>query len=619
MAIGEAVVTKVVIQCATGIVTVVLLGFVLVASAQVKVGENLSMDLNGQVSAGYTADYGDLISSDHGITLGGNANLTGFYYDPNFISFSVDPYYNQSRANSNFQSISDASGVNATTNLFSGSKFPGSVSYSKNYNSEGTFGIPGVPGYTTNGNGDVLSIGWAANLTGYPSLVANFLEGHSAYSIYGQNAEGTSAFHSFNINSSYQIAGFNLNGGYTNSVTHSEFPFVFLDQQSETSDQDSKSFFVGANHTLPLYGNFAVNFSRGSFNSDFGQFQYSGTVNTVSANASFHPLNKLDLGVTTNYTDNLLGTLLQTVITAGGVVQQSTLGVSSNAFDVTGFANYKLREHINLNASIDHRDQSFLGVSATADNFTGTATYWTQMLGGSFSATGGGVASTSNSISGAAVGLIGSANFYRKYGAWNTAVSGHYAQNVQTALVGYTTSNYGFSGNVGRNFGRKYSIGFGAGLSKNLLNNFSGYGSSNQFFTASLSTRWVGMSGTYSKYSGSSLLAGTGLIPTPLPLPVPTDVIFYGGRSYGLGLGSNPTRHLTLSASYAKSFSDTQNSTIFSNNSTETVNARLQYQYRQLYFNAGWSKLVQGFSATGLPPAMLGSYYFGIQRWFNFF
>ena len=333
IAIGEAVVTRAVIQRAAGIVTVVLLGFVLGASAQVKVGENLSMDLNGQASAGYTADYGDLISSDHGITLGGNANLTGFYYDPNFISFSVDPYYNQSRANSNFQSISDASGVNATTNLFSGSKFPGSVSYSKNYNSEGTFGIPGVPGYTTNGNGDVFSVGWAANLTDYPSLVANFLEGHSAYSIYGQNAESTSAFHSFNINSSYRIAGFNLNGGYTNSVTHSEFPFVFLDQQSETSDQDSKSFFVGANHTLPLYGNFAVNFSRGNFNSDFGQFQYSGTVDNVSANASFHPLDKLDVGVTANYTDNLLGALLQTVITAGGVVQQSTPGQSSNAFD----------------------------------------------------------------------------------------------------------------------------------------------------------------------------------------------------------------------------------------------------------------------------------------------
>src|SRR5271167_510481 len=80
------------------------------APAQVTVGENVSLDLNALVQAGYTADYGNFTSSDHGITFGGTGTLTGSYYSPNFLSFTVSPYYNQSRTNSNSLSIDDSSG-----------------------------------------------------------------------------------------------------------------------------------------------------------------------------------------------------------------------------------------------------------------------------------------------------------------------------------------------------------------------------------------------------------------------------------------------------------------------------------------------------------------------------
>ena len=108
-----------------------ILAFVLSATAQVRVGDNVSMDLNGQVSAGYTGDYGNQIASDHGITFGGNADLTGSYYDPNFLSFNVNPFYNQSRLNSTYASNSNATGINASAAIFSGSNFPGTVSYSE--------------------------------------------------------------------------------------------------------------------------------------------------------------------------------------------------------------------------------------------------------------------------------------------------------------------------------------------------------------------------------------------------------------------------------------------------------------------------------------------------------
>ncbi len=122
------------------------------APAQVTVGENATLDMSGLLQAGYTADYGNDISSDHGLTVGGSANLTGDYYSPGFLSFTLSPFYNQSRLNSTSQSISDSSGVSASANIFSGSNYPGSISYNYTYNNTGIFGLPGFPNYTTNGN-----------------------------------------------------------------------------------------------------------------------------------------------------------------------------------------------------------------------------------------------------------------------------------------------------------------------------------------------------------------------------------------------------------------------------------------------------------------------------------
>src|SRR5260370_39108012 len=85
-----------------------LLILALRVAAQVKFGKT-STDMNGTISSGYTANYGNMTGSTHGWTIGGAATLSGSFYNPNFLSFSVSPYLNQSRANSNFQSISDAS------------------------------------------------------------------------------------------------------------------------------------------------------------------------------------------------------------------------------------------------------------------------------------------------------------------------------------------------------------------------------------------------------------------------------------------------------------------------------------------------------------------------------
>ena len=120
------------------------------------------MNAGALFTVGYSGDYGNQIQSNHGLTFGATGTVSGYYYNPNFINFNVTPYYNQSKADSDYQSLTNASGVAATANFFTGSHFPGSVSYRYDYNSTGTLGLSGTPNFTTQGNGQGFGVNWSA-------------------------------------------------------------------------------------------------------------------------------------------------------------------------------------------------------------------------------------------------------------------------------------------------------------------------------------------------------------------------------------------------------------------------------------------------------------------------
>jgi hypothetical protein len=156
---------------------------------------------------------------------------------------------------------------------------------------------------------------------------------------------------------------------------------------------------------------------------------------------------------------------------------------------------------------------------------------------------------------------------------------------------------------------------------RNLLTAVPGSANSSQSYSTSLSLPRFSINGAYSTSSGNALLTSTGLVATPVPLPAisPTAVVLYSGRSYSVGVGSSPIRGLTLSANYAKALSVTNSNSTASNNNYENVYFLLTYQVRKLNFQAGYLRLVQGFSVSGTPQTIVGSYFVGISRWFNFF
>lgn len=446
------------------------------AAAQIQIGDNLNMNLNGVVSVGYTDDWGSDISSSHSVNAGGNGTLSGFYYNPNFVNFNFSPYYNQSSQNSESRSIFDSTGFEFNSGIFGGSHFPGSISFAKSWDSQGNFGIPGVPNYTTRGNGQGFGIGWGAFLPGLPSLDANFNTGTSEYSVLGANQNGDNGYHNFNLRSNYSIAGFNLNAGYDIGTSHSEIPLVFGSDTIENVNSSNNSWFVSGSHMLPMHGSASVSFARSYVDSDYLGYSFNGTIDTLNASAGVSPTQKLSLTVTMGYTDNLAGSLYQSIIPTNGtaaqgttgaqaqasgvVAQQQTGGVfqqseqSSNALYIAGYGAYTLAPNLQLNFQAQRREQTFLGSTYGANTYGAGMVYTRPLFGGSINTSLNFADNTSDTSNGNALSFSTNVGYNRTFGEWTVSGSASYAQNVQTFLLTYMNSFYTYSGNVRHRFGR---------------------------------------------------------------------------------------------------------------------------------------------------------------------
>jgi len=594
-------------------------------SAQVRSGDT-TLDLNGTVAVGYSDDFSNLSGSDHSLVGAGTADMVGSYFDPKFLSFEVQPYYNQSRVNSGFQSISASSGVNANAQIFSGSHYGGSVNYSTSYNSNGNFNVPGLANFTTHGDSETLGLNWGVHLEGLPSLSVNYANANNSYTIYGINSRGTLHSNVLSISTVYKVAGFDLNGGYQYSGSKSLTPEFLTGEAGQQVDTGVSSFSFGVGHALPGHGIFSAAASRLDLSTNLGggssTDRYDTTVDTYSGTVSFAPRAHLSVGASSFYTDNLEGTLFNSVLSSGAGVPLNTVSQSSRDFSATGYATYEIpQHHLNLHLYAERQQESFLGVSFASDSYNGTAMYSNRFLGGTFNGVGGLTYTSLVSSHQGQLGVNTSTNYTHQLNRWSFSGSFGYSQDTQTILIGYTSSGFNYSGSMGRRIRRKSYWGANVSGQKSLLTNLPDSANSSESYSSSFSLARFSVNGSYSSSRGNALLTSTGLVSTPVPIPVinPADLVFYNGNSYSVGASANPIHGLTLSAGYSKALSATQAFTGNSNNNNQNTNFLIIYNVRKISFISGYSRLLQGFSLSETQPTMVGSFYVGVSRWFNFF
>jgi len=579
--------------------------------------------VSGTVASGYSATYGNMTSSSHGWAVGGTGTVNGSFFNPNFLSYNGNVYLNQSRSNSNFQSISNASGVNLAANIFSGSHFPGSITFSEAYNSDGNYDIPGLANYVTHGNAKTLGFNWSENLPNTPSFSAGYQMGTSQYNVYGTSDDGNTAFHSLNLHSGYKLDGFNLGAYFSNGGGHSLIPQVVSGQKGTEVHNGNTAYGMNASHLLPFHGSISSTISRSDWNTNYLATGSNGAIDMVNVLATLHPTGKLSFSGSANYSDNLSGQLLQSIIAGGSEVSgvDQNQSQSSDSLDLLGVASYTLDTSLQGSASVERRTQTFLGENYGVNSYGGGLTYSRALLNGTFNAAGSVTANQTDKSGADTLGFSMTESYSNMLLGWHLTGAFGYAQNAQTLLVTYTNSFYNYSGTARRNWGQ-FNMSLGAGGSRTGLSQVKGSENSSESYNASLGYGiWLTANGSYSKSDGQALITGAGLTPITVPSPtLPSNLItLFGGNSYSVGVSSTPVKRLIFSAAFARSNSNTTSSAVISANQNKQFNTILQYQTRKLTFNSGFARLEQGFSASGSKPQVVSSFSIGVSRWFNFF
>ncbi len=591
--------------------------FAQVAPSALSLGENTKMNAGGMLTFGYSGDNGDAIPSSHGLNWGLDGKVSGYYYNPNFLSFTATPYYNQSRDDSSYQSLTGASGLDATANFFTGSHFPGSVSYHFDRNTSGTFGLIGQPNFTTIGKSHGFSVNWSALVPNWPTLSVGYSQGSGSGNIYGTDEDTSSTTKLFNVHSNYQLLGFRLNAFYTRNTLNSKYPEFLSGGSDSLENSTGQNVGFGAQHSLPIHGSFYANFNRSSSDSNYGLTGQSSntssyTDDTETVGASFRPTAKWGFNVSETYTSNLNGYLAQSLGVEGG--PPVDVGSGSHSMTINGGTSYQLTHLLTATSQATHYDQYYFGQDYTGTFVSGTLNYAKRLLDMfSFSAT---VLDASDAKDTNSIGFIGNVNYSHRVLGWQTAAQFSYAQNVQTLLATYTTSSYNYSATIRRRLGGGWQWTGAFNGTHGGLTNYSGTSSHSEGYSTSLGSRWMTLNGIYTQSNGTSLL-GAGTLQGVPPTPGVSDFVTYNGDSYGGGFSVQPIRRMVLSGSYGRALSNTLSQTL-SHNDTEIYNAQLQYHLRRIGLRAGYTKFTQGISAAGT-PASTTSYFVGFSRWFDFF
>lgn len=589
------------------------------AWAQIALGD-MHASANGNVAADYAGEFGNLQSSEHSLGFGGSGTINGYYYNPQFLSYSVLPYYNRAQDNSDSQSITDSSGYTGTVNIFSGSHFPGYFGIRQNWNSSGTFGIPGVAGLTTEDASHGFNLGWSELIPDKPSLSIGYAQGSSSNSLLGSATTTAATNRNFDVKSSYYIDAFRLTGGFIHASANTGVGGL-VDGQTETNTTSSNEYYATASRTIPYRGSsFSVNYNRGSYDTeDSLAGQNNGTTDNVTGNVNLM-FPRLPVSIVANYTDNIFGSYEQQLVNngqapVGGLASPASRSVSLNASTF-----YNVMPGAMVGAYVTRTEQYFDGQDYGVTQFgvSGSYGFSKKLKGLRFNV---GVVDTADQEGNERVGAVGGAFYSLSHGRWEAESFARYDQDTQTLLAIYTTSSLNFGGTLKYRLPHDVRWVSVANITRSVFEQVSGSENRSEGFTSMLLAARATLSANYSESKGTSVFTATGLVQTPVPGSVisPENATLYNGVSYGGGFKVNPMHNMAISTAYEKTSSNSVSPLLASNNGSTLYTGLLQYQFRKVIFTAGATKFNQHIFPSGTPPSMLTSYTFGITRWFKGF
>lgn len=583
--------------------------------AQVTVGNNLKMLMNGSLGAVYAGSFGNYLGSSHNLGLGLNGTLEGSYYNPQFLYFQVRPYYDRAQFNADSQSTTRGTGLDSSISVFGGSHFPGSISYGRNFDSNSEFRIAGVPAVLGDSSGSNFNVTWNALFSGLPTLQASYSVADSTSTLLGTSEQGKSSTKSLNLNSSYSLGGFSLQGrlGHYNTDLFSP---SFLTAANISNTSSNTNYGVTASRRLPLSGSLGLGWSRTTSESGIDDVASS----SYTASAGISPWQRLSISGFYNYTTNAVAAFEQSLFGNTSLSPLGGAGSNSNAMYMNTTGTFLIGHGLSVTGYMNHRIQHFQEQDSTNTQYGGTVNFQkaNDLLG--FLRFSVGVVNTATQEGNNAVGLVANVGVAHKFGKWETSADFDYNQDTQTLFEIVTTSNYMYGGMLRRKIRSSANWSASFREARSGLTAQQGNRNISDSFVTNFSWEKYSLSGSYSRSNGEALLGANGtLTPTPLGSLISSYFLTFNARAYGATGSAQLFRILTLSGTYTKVSSDASQNALSTFNNGERYTARLAIRMRRLYFIAGFDRALQRSSAVPGGLRNVNSFYVSVSRWFNVF
>jgi hypothetical protein len=584
------------------------------ARAQVTLGQYLNMTMNGELGYGYNANYGNQLNSsshDQGINATGDVN--GYYFNPNFISFHVRPYYDRNQSNTEAQNVLGSTGIGAMASFFGGSHFPGSISFGKDFSANSEFLVAGIPTVNTNSSNQSFAITWSAVLPKWPTLTATYSSASSTSELEG--LESQSASKNLNVSSAYLLGGWSLHGNFN----HNSSDFIapgFVVAETITGSGSGTGYGVSAGHRLPWRGSFGVGWSHSRYESSGGTDWSS---NYLTASNSFMPWTRVTLFQSANYTTNLAVLLSQTALD-GGTATALRSESDSQGFSYNTGGSVNVGRGFSVGAQYTYRLQWLLGRRFQDSRYGANFNYHNASRLFGMLYFGLGVIDTVSENGNDGMGLNATLGISKRFGRWETAGDFNYFQNVQTLGTTALTSSYMFGGSVKRKVSNDMRVSLGFRGSHSGLVTIAGSGNHGESMSASLSWRRYNFGGSYSQSDGTAVFTSNGVLtPTPIGSLLTDQFILFNGRSWSANASTLFFRHLSLASGYSQFRSATTRLDVGLLDRGNRYNFRTEYRLRKFTFIAGYNRSWQDVSTLPQGPRIVNSYYLSLLRWFNVF
>jgi hypothetical protein len=586
------------------------------AGAQVQVGDNISMTLNGSVGLGYDGNFGNYATSSHGIGAGANANLDGYYYHPNFLSFDLRPYYGRSSSNSDSQSITRSTGFGSGISLFGGSHFPTSISYGMDFSSNSEFYVAGVPSVVGDSSGHHFGFNWAELLPGLPHVYVNFDSTNSNSTLAGTSDHTQSAYKALNINSDYRLAGWDLRG----YINHNNSNFVspdFLIGQDVSFSGSGTYYSATAQHAIPR-GTLGLGWSHSSYDNEQGG---GGSGNNYNETVILNPFTKLSVSQTLDYTTNATAALSQSILNGVLPIQ---LSKSNDGFLFRTNAVFTIGRGLAVTGYFNHRRSSFSGQDYSSDQYGGSVNFTRQNRFLGFINTSVGFVDTASQDGNNGAGLVGTVGMNKRFGHWETAADFNYFQSVQTLYFVSNLSSMGYGATVRRKINPQLHWSFTFHGTHSVLSPVDGNSNKSEAYTTNVAWKRFNVAGNYTRSDGLSVLSSNGtLVATQLGGLISDYLYVFNAKNWGVNGSTRLFRRLTVSGGFSKFKSNSLTGTIAGNvgvlASGDRYFARFDYRLRRFSLEGGYSRVGQDVSTIVGGPRVINSYFITFSRWFNVF